>query len=322
MSIMVGRNVASPTFDKLRQGAARPGPPILADASSDGLLPAVVLKMPAGAPKSPAAESGLRVGVVLYLVSVGLVATAAIGVFFGIGLYLLVHPTEAMLAGLGVRDSGAAVYPLRSGVVPRAEADAVPIRPAPETPGSGTAALPVLLVEPGRTAFDAPLPPNRDAAKNPVATPPVDEVTANPAVAAPADATAPALSSVANDATIAASAADTTPTPEPAPRPRAAPSSEAAPGPGISGAEIAELLSRGDALLRLGDVASARLFYERAAAAGDAQAAMRMGATFDPAFFGRAGGRGDPAEARAWYRRAADLSAAEAARHPTDTKTK
>jgi class 3 adenylate cyclase len=87
--------------------------------------------------------------------------------------------------------------------------------------------------------------------------------------------------------------------------------------PHLSTEEIAEFLARGDALLRTGDVASARLFYERAAVAGDGQAALRMGATFDPAFLDRAplrAARGDPAEARVWYRRARDLGEGEAER--------
>jgi TPR repeat protein len=58
------------------------------------------------------------------------------------------------------------------------------------------------------------------------------------------------------------------------------------------------------------------LFYERAADAGDSAAALRLGATFDPNFLGRAGVRGDPgdpARAESWYRRARDLGDAAAA---------
>jgi TPR repeat protein len=76
-------------------------------------------------------------------------------------------------------------------------------------------------------------------------------------------------------------------------------------------------VGRGDAFLHAGDIASARLFYERAAGAGDGQAALRMGATFDPAFLDRAdprAARGDPAEARVWYERARDLGEVEAER--------
>ena len=79
--------------------------------------------------------------------------------------------------------------------------------------------------------------------------------------------------------------------------------------------EIANLLARGDALLSGGDLTSARLFYERAADAGDAGAALRIGETYDPSFLMRVGVigvQGDIAEARRWYRRAVDLGAPEA----------
>ena len=45
----------------------------------------------------------------------------------------------------------------------------------------------------------------------------------------------------------------------------------------ISAAEISSLLTRGDSLFGVGDVTSARLYYERAADAGDAQAAAEIG---------------------------------------------
>ena len=84
----------------------------------------------------------------------------------------------------------------------------------------------------------------------------------------------------------------------------------------LSATEIAALVTRGDAFLSAGDIASARLFYERAADAGDSAAALRLGATFDPNFLGRVGVRGnpgDPARAASWYRRARDLGDAAAA---------
>lgn len=75
-------------------------------------------------------------------------------------------------------------------------------------------------------------------------------------------------------------------------------------------AEIAELLTRGNALLETGDITSARLYFERAAGAGDARAAFLLGQTFDPAYLRRAGAfdvRGDAALAATWYRRASAL---------------
>jgi len=78
-----------------------------------------------------------------------------------------------------------------------------------------------------------------------------------------------------------------------------------------SPAEIAALVARGDSFLGAGDIASARLFYERAADAGDGLAAFRLGATFDPDFLDRAGMRSsiraDPEQAASWYRRAREL---------------
>jgi hypothetical protein len=84
---------------------------------------------------------------------------------------------------------------------------------------------------------------------------------------------------------------------------------------GFSPAEVTTLLTRGDQFLRTGDIASARLFYERAAEAGIGAAALRLGATFDPRFLSRAGVvgvQGDPAQAAGWYRRARDLGEAAA----------
>jgi hypothetical protein len=86
-------------------------------------------------------------------------------------------------------------------------------------------------------------------------------------------------------------------------------------GSRLSAEEMAALLARGDKLLSVGDVASARLFYERAAGAGGGLAATRLGETFDPLFLDRihlSGVRGDPTAASFWYHRAHDLGATDA----------
>jgi TPR repeat protein len=64
----------------------------------------------------------------------------------------------------------------------------------------------------------------------------------------------------------------------------------------------------------MGDVSSARLFYERAADAGDGHATLRLGNTFDPAFldFAQLRVSGDSAMAASWYARARELGAPEA----------
>lgn len=82
----------------------------------------------------------------------------------------------------------------------------------------------------------------------------------------------------------------------------------------LTGAEIAALLARGDSLLGVGDIASARLFYERASDAGDGRAALRLGATYDPGFLDRVHlpHLQGIAQALSWYRRARDLGESEA----------
>jgi TPR repeat protein len=85
--------------------------------------------------------------------------------------------------------------------------------------------------------------------------------------------------------------------------------------PRLSSLETASLLERGDRLFGMGDVTSARLFYERAAEAGDGPAALRLGETYDPTFLERAKLRaikGDLKAAAFWYRRAKELGIAEA----------
>jgi hypothetical protein len=75
------------------------------------------------------------------------------------------------------------------------------------------------------------------------------------------------------------------------------------------------LMAKGDEQLQSGDVASARLLYERAADAGHAPAAMALAATYDAAELDRLKVRGiaaDPKAARRWYERARELGAAGA----------
>jgi len=109
------------------------------------------------------------------------------------------------------------------------------------------------------------------------------------------------------------------PAPENAPAPEAAVTTAQKPAapsePRLTAAETAALLSRGDSLFSVGDVASARLYYERAAEAGNGDAALRLGETYDPTFLERAKLRsikGDLKTAAFWYRRAKELGVAEA----------
>ena len=79
--------------------------------------------------------------------------------------------------------------------------------------------------------------------------------------------------------------------------------------------EVAALMKRAEDFLKTGDIASARLVLARAAGAGDAQAALTLGGTFDPGFLAEKGVLGlapDLDQARNWYKQAADLGSVEA----------
>jgi len=101
-------------------------------------------------------------------------------------------------------------------------------------------------------------------------------------------------------------------------KPSAAPPAVAhATSPHLAAAEIGALLAHGNAAFRKGDIAAARLLFQRAADAGEGRGALGMGATYDPAFLRLSPLRilyGDPAEARAWYLHALVLGAAVAER--------
>jgi hypothetical protein len=86
-------------------------------------------------------------------------------------------------------------------------------------------------------------------------------------------------------------------------------------GSRLIAADLELLLTRGDTLFASGDLTSARLYYERAAQAGNGPAALRLAETYDPQFLKRAhlrGVQGDIAAATFWYKRASNLGMSEA----------
>jgi TPR repeat protein len=78
----------------------------------------------------------------------------------------------------------------------------------------------------------------------------------------------------------------------------------------LSAAEIAAIVERGRVHFKSGDLPAARLLFRRAANAGDADAAIAMGSTYDPAVLAEYRVRGVSADvdaARAWYERARQM---------------
>ena len=235
---------------------------------------------------------------------------------------------------------------------PTPQADRTAALPAPAEPPGGPAAAaalgPTARTPEAAPAITGPEPaerPTRPAAAADALTPdaaastlsePTPQADSRAALAAPSEPPAGPAAVVA-PATTTGTAEETPPIARPdAAGPPARPAFTAAPvvanqsldvaaarqpadrsalAPRLAAAEITEFLARGDILFSTGDLAAARRFYQRAADAGDAQAAVRLGETFDPIFLEHAhlrGVRGDAETALSWYRRARDLGAAEA----------
>jgi hypothetical protein len=79
--------------------------------------------------------------------------------------------------------------------------------------------------------------------------------------------------------------------------------------------EIKLLMKQGEQFIAAGDVVTARIVFQRAAEAGNANAAMALGATYDPTVLAKLGvvGMGaDVEKARSWYQKAENLGSSEA----------
>jgi hypothetical protein len=237
------------------------------------------------------AEAPLSIGHWLYLGSVGLIAAGIVVAFFGTGFLLLLPTAGGTIFGSANQVGSEVVsLPPTRGNDQQLTFFGQASAHESDNPAQSSAALPTAAEMPAMDRkYDVPRLDGISVAK-----------ASTEASAAPANAPVPAPNSPVETA-------------------------PASPTSGLSKTEMAELLQHGDALLRNGDVASARLFYERAAGAGDGRAALRLGATFEPEFLGRLGlGKlqANPAEARSWYGRARDLGEAEAKRRLNSIETR
>jgi hypothetical protein len=97
----------------------------------------------------------------------------------------------------------------------------------------------------------------------------------------------------------------------------ASPMATADTGHGLGTDELASLVKRAQGFINAGDFSAARLLLRRAAEAGSAEAALALGATFDPDFLRKSRAVGidpDVGRARQWYRKAVDLGSPVAAK--------
>jgi hypothetical protein len=224
--------------------------------------------------------------------------------------------------------SGAAVSSVAgspSNQVPPSAAPAPKVSPVAASPSDQVP--PSAASAPGVSAVA--VSPSNQVPPSAASAPAVSAVAASPSnqvppSAAPAPAVGPVAASPSNPAPPSAapapavSAVAATPSDPAPPSAAPAPAVSAVAGGSVapsSSADTSILLARGDSLLAAGDIVSSRLFYERAASAGNGEAALRLGATYDPAFLGRIRAlvKGDQGQALHWYRRALELGQSEAA---------
>ncbi|PWS36175.1 hypothetical protein DFH01_13305 [Falsiroseomonas bella] len=183
-----------------------------------------------------------------------------------------------------------------------------PITPPPEAggpplPSAFDGVPPIPAGAPGSLAelpepWAAPAPPEEPEARIAATAPAPETQAPTPATVAP-EVPAPAPATVAPEA----------------PAPTTAPPTAVAP-PSMDPALRAAMIRRGQSLIAIGDISGARLFLERAARGGSADAAMALAETYDPGHLARLGVIGlpaDPAAALSWYRRALALGAPGAA---------
>ena len=223
-----------------------------------------------------------------------------------------------------------------------------PANPAPQTtagprqtPAGPTAPT---MARSLATAAESLVPPAAATTANPTKTPaapapssttaqaeaaPAPPITASPAQAeaapAPTIAASPAQAEVAPAPSAEAARINITAEPAPSQLPSrtetasasASPMATADTGHGLGTDELASLVKRAQGFINAGDFSAARLLLRRAAEAGSAEAALALGATFDPDFLRKSRAVGidpDVGRARQWYRKAVDLGSPVAAK--------
>jgi hypothetical protein len=286
---------------------------------------------------APGASRGIPSGVFRGLAVSGALLVVGIGAFLFLQYYHLPAEPVEDSAPAAIAKSGVATAPATSNVPapPRPEAQSASTAPSmsaisaapqsaliPETAPTQAAVAPTEEPRaplptasnqdrpawpPETTSSSGALPAATDTPRPQPQLPPIGAEPTAKQSARLAEPTPP----VASTALLPQQVSPKAESRDPSPTPAESPASQR-----LLPTEIVALVTRGDGFLSAGDIASARLFYERAADAGSGSAALRLGATFDPGFLSRAGIRGitgDPAQAASWYRRARELGDAAAA---------
>ena len=194
--------------------------------------------------------------------------------------------------------------------------------------GSVPEAAPPVTTVPRRTpGAQAPAPqppaPQPPAPQPPAAQPPAQRAERTPPVQ-PVERTPPVQQRVERAPPPPAQSVERAAPPAPAPIIERAPppqvaerTPQPAPTRTLDPAEVDVLVKQGQQFVAAGDFVTARLVFQRAAEAGNAAAALALGASYDPVVLSRLGVRGvdaDVGKARTWYQRAKEFGAPDADR--------
>jgi hypothetical protein len=250
-------------------------PPIEANEGADSLVLNPEYLFP---PRTPQRQGGVARGVVKFLLASAVAAPTAYFIAGWLQQTDTATPSDVATVVGSLDERIAAAGP-------------TPMRPPPERAPASDEISGAPRAEPAATRAILPIEARPVAAVEPN----VVEVAATPEPS-------PSVSAAPTDPAAGGTIAAMTP-------PSAAP-----PKPALTAQEIAALVERGRVLFDAGDLAAARLFFRRAANAGDAAAALAMGSTYDPDVLSKRFIRGTGAnaeEARVWYEKAREMGSPE-----------
>jgi hypothetical protein len=153
--------------------------------------------------------------------------------------------------------------------------------------------------------------------ESPVVTPGTLRATLQGASQGVSQGTAQTASQAASQVTVVPRQTPTPSAEMPASPPPKADAAPPAPARVLPPPEIDVLVKQGQQFIAAGDFVTARVVFQRAAEAGNAAAALALGASYDPVVLANLGVRGieaDVGKARTWYQKAKEFGAPEAAR--------
>jgi hypothetical protein len=193
---MPDRTPARHWFDALALSFARRSAP----RSSDPQSPEISGTL-ADPPNARTRALEPNVGTLLYLVSLAVVATATVVVFFGLGLFLLTYPSAKPIAGPDARERGVEIEARPSDLAPSPNKNAAPFTADTEVSHPATGSAPT--VPPAQAPDAHEVLPSRDPSEGSLPASTAGSVAANATFDASSSQELPGLRPNSDEATLA-----------------------------------------------------------------------------------------------------------------------